>query len=217
MKKKKLYCHIKKNNGMGLIAALIISVCIASFSTVIINDCLQSKRMMQLINLRYTVEKLRKQIINVSFVSIIKSMNDTYNSQMNNCYENNACGSVSTFKPFKLLAPDGSNIGSGEGVFYDSNGSTCSSWSTGCPIKLTLNAKISGGQLFLKYEIKTQDMIANLGDVDGAISLSVNYIRNSENFILSCTDPKQLIGINTDGTPICIPPKYKDVHVEVNL
>ena len=202
---------------MGLIYTLIVTMCIAGFSTVIINEVLQSKRMMRLINLRYTVEKLRKKIINVSFASITKSMNDSYNQQINNCYENNICGGVSTFKPFKLLAPDGSTIGSGEGMLYDSNGSICHNWSVGCPIKLILNAKIEAGQLFFKYEIKIQDIVASLGDIDGVISLPVDYIRDSKGFILSCREPKQLIGINTDGTPICTPPKYKDVYIEIDL
>lgn len=216
--KKKLYFLIKTNKGMGLIFALLISLCIASFATFLVNDFLQNQKMIKLISLRYTVQKLRKSIINTPFTTIIRSMSDAYNSQINNCYENNVCSGTSTFKPFKLLAPDGSTIGSGEGVSYNSDGWTCANWSASCPIKLILTARTSGDQLFIKYEIKINDTVGgHLSGIEGTIPLSLDYIRQSENFILSCDDPKQLIGVNTDGTPICIPPKYKDVYLEINL
>ena len=215
--KKRIHI-LKKNKGMGLIFALVISLCVASFATFLVNDLLQNQKMIKLISLRYTVQKLRKSIINIPFINITRSMSDTYNSQINNCYEHNMCSGTSTFKPFKLLAPDGSTIGSGEGVFYNSDGWTCADWSTHCPIKLTLKARISGGQLFIKYEIEINDTVGgHLSDLEGTIPLSVDYIKQSEDFILSCNDPKQLVGVNTDGTPICIPPKYKDVYLEIDL
>ena len=213
----RFYTPLLKSNGMGLTFALIISLSIAGFSTFIVSDYLQNKKMMQLINLRYTVEKLRKQIINTSLANVIKSINDPYNAKIKNCYANSICNAVRTFKPFKLLYPDGSIMGTGQGTFYNSSGTTCSHWSADCPIKLIVKAKISGGQLVLKYKIKVQETIGNVSSINGTVALSVDRINKSMQSIISCEDPKQLIGVSTDGTSICIPPKYKDVYIQIPL
>jgi prepilin-type N-terminal cleavage/methylation domain-containing protein len=221
--------HLSSNKGFTLVEVLVATGLVALMSLVMTTVMVKMQKDVTVYSAKSGVESMRSAVrMNaINGASILRSAALTENTLLSACLDGKTC---STKKDkFKLVDALGIQL-SGDNVFYDLQGKSCTPWSVSCPLKISSQMQlVCGGStpvatcaradamnVFVQIEYHT-DLSkmkgVELRPINDTITVALGSYYNTKltsagtsneyNSDLVCEDGSVMIGLDTAGKVQC--------------